>query len=169
MFYIRSKSIFLHQNYLGVLKLSKQKKFWKFSNFFFWTVYRVRGAMVGGNFSPIGEYSSTVKNRQKWASAHRRVGLKGLICFYLNFISMNFIFITQMGQMLLAPVGGGGGYRQPYGIFLTVCIGKCLTNSSKGIDTFCKQYIFFRGLPIPSYLLPEGIDYPLEQLARGIV
>jgi hypothetical protein len=24
-------------------------------------VYRVRGAVVGGNFSPIGEYSSTVK------------------------------------------------------------------------------------------------------------
>jgi hypothetical protein len=78
MFYIRSKNIFLHQNYLGALKLSKQKKFWKFSKFFFWTVYRVRGAMVGGNFSPIGEYSSTVKNQQKWASVHRRVGLKGL-------------------------------------------------------------------------------------------
>jgi hypothetical protein len=65
MFYIRSKNIFLHQNYLGALKLSKQKKVLKFSNFFFCTVYRVRGAMVGGNFSPIGEYSSTVKNRQK--------------------------------------------------------------------------------------------------------
>ncbi len=78
MFYIRSKNIFLHQNYLGALKLSKQKKFWKFSEFFFWTVYRMRGAMVGRNFSPIGEYSSTVKNRQKWASVHRCVGLKGL-------------------------------------------------------------------------------------------
>ncbi len=78
MFYIRSKNVILHQIYLGALKLSKQKKFWKFSNFFFWTVYRVRGVMVGGNFSPIWEYSSTVKNRQKWASVHRRVGLKGL-------------------------------------------------------------------------------------------
>jgi hypothetical protein len=32
----------------------------------------------GGNFSPIREYSSTVKNRQKRASVHRRVGVKGL-------------------------------------------------------------------------------------------
>jgi hypothetical protein len=38
----------------------------------------VRGAVVGGIFSPIGEYSSTVKNQQKLASVHRRVGLKGL-------------------------------------------------------------------------------------------
>ncbi len=43
-------------------------------------MYRVRSGMVGGNFSPIGEYSSTVKNRQKRASVHRRVGLKGLRC-----------------------------------------------------------------------------------------
>ncbi len=84
--YIRSKNISLRQNYLGTLKLSKQKKFWKFSNFFFCTVYRVRGAVVGGNFSPIGEYLSTVKNRQKWASVHRRVGLKGLSLFAKSFI-----------------------------------------------------------------------------------
>ncbi len=34
MFYIRSKNIFLHQNYLGALKLSKQKSFENFPIFF---------------------------------------------------------------------------------------------------------------------------------------
>ncbi len=68
MFYLRSKNIFLHQNYLGTLKLSKPKK--SFENFpiFFsaqCTVYRVRGSVVSGNFSPTGKYSSTVKNQQK--------------------------------------------------------------------------------------------------------
>jgi hypothetical protein len=32
---------------------------------FFCTVYWVRGAVIGGNFTRIGEYSSTVKNQQK--------------------------------------------------------------------------------------------------------
>jgi hypothetical protein len=42
-------------------------------------VYRARGAVVGENFSQIGEYSSTVKNRQKCASVPCRVSLKGLM------------------------------------------------------------------------------------------
>jgi hypothetical protein len=49
---------------MGTLKLPKPKVLTIFQ-FFFCTVFRVRGAMVGGNFSPFGEYSSTVKNRQK--------------------------------------------------------------------------------------------------------
>jgi hypothetical protein len=54
----------LQKNYLGVLKLSKQKSFENIQIFFF-TVYRICHAIVGGNFTPIGEYSSTDKNRQK--------------------------------------------------------------------------------------------------------
>ncbi len=34
MFYIRSKNIILHQNYLGALKISKQKSFENFPIFF---------------------------------------------------------------------------------------------------------------------------------------
>ncbi len=65
IFKIRSKNVFLQKNYLVVLKLSKQKKCWKLSKFFFFTVYRMRHAIVHGNFTPIGEYSSTAKIRQK--------------------------------------------------------------------------------------------------------
>jgi hypothetical protein len=56
-FAIVSKMFFLHQNYLVILKL-----------IFFLTEYRVHGEVVDGNFSLIGEYSSTVKNQQKYAS-----------------------------------------------------------------------------------------------------
>jgi hypothetical protein len=49
----------------GCIKTFQTKIVLNIFQFFFCTVYRVRGAMVGGNFSPIGEYSSTVKNRQK--------------------------------------------------------------------------------------------------------
>ncbi len=42
-------------------KSFKTKKVLKFSKFIFFTVYRVRGAAVGENLMPIGEYSSTVK------------------------------------------------------------------------------------------------------------
>ncbi len=48
IFEIRSKNEFLQKK----LKLSKQKNFWKFSLFFF-TVYRMRHAIVGGNFMQI--------------------------------------------------------------------------------------------------------------------
>ncbi len=37
----------------------------------------MRAAIVGGNFTPIGDISSTVKNRQKWVTVCRRVGGKG--------------------------------------------------------------------------------------------
>jgi hypothetical protein len=49
----------------GYIKTFKTKKVLKISQVFFCTVYRVRGALVGGNLSPTGEYSSTDKNRQK--------------------------------------------------------------------------------------------------------
>jgi hypothetical protein len=39
------------------------KKYIKFSVFF--TVYRMRHAIVGGNFTPIGKYSIMVKHRHK--------------------------------------------------------------------------------------------------------
>jgi hypothetical protein len=58
------KKHILHQNYLGTLKHSKQKSIENFP-IFFSTVYRVHGAVVCRNFSPIGEYSSTVTNWQK--------------------------------------------------------------------------------------------------------
>jgi hypothetical protein len=43
-----------------------------------------------------------------------------------------------------------------------------VTNSSEGIDNFCKKDIFARGLPILSNPWPEGIDYPSEPLSEGI-
>jgi hypothetical protein len=49
------KKLFLHKNYLGKLKLSTQKRF---ENILIFFLYSVRGASIG-------EYSSTVKNRQK--------------------------------------------------------------------------------------------------------
>jgi hypothetical protein len=39
-------------------------------------VYRVHGVIVGGTFTPIRVYLSTVKNRQKLASFHRRISIK---------------------------------------------------------------------------------------------
>jgi hypothetical protein len=49
----------------GYIKTFKTKMF-----SFVCTVYRVLGVVVGGNFSPIGEYSNTVKNRQneRWST-----------------------------------------------------------------------------------------------------
>jgi hypothetical protein len=44
-------------------------------------VYRVRGAIIGRNFTPISKYLSTVKNRRKWVTVFRRVGAKGLTVF----------------------------------------------------------------------------------------
>jgi hypothetical protein len=44
----------------------------------------VRGAVVGENLTPIGEYSSTVKNRRKCATVYRRVVVKGLVSRRLN-------------------------------------------------------------------------------------
>jgi hypothetical protein len=41
-------------------------------------MHRVRGAIVDGNFTPIGECLSTVKNRRKRVSVHRRGGIKRL-------------------------------------------------------------------------------------------
>jgi hypothetical protein len=49
-------------------KTFKTKKVLKIFEIFFFTVYRVRGAVVGENLMPIGEYSSTVKNRRKCAA-----------------------------------------------------------------------------------------------------
>ncbi len=49
----------------GYIKTFKTNKVLKIFQIFFCTVYRARGAVVGRNFSPIGKYSSTVKNQQK--------------------------------------------------------------------------------------------------------
>ncbi len=59
-------------------KTFKTKKVLKIFKFFFFTVYRVRGAIVGENLMPIREYSSTVKNRRKCATVYHRVVVKGL-------------------------------------------------------------------------------------------
>jgi hypothetical protein len=48
---------FLNSKLLRYLKTFKAKK--RIENFF--TVYSVSGAVVGGNFWPVGEYSSTIK------------------------------------------------------------------------------------------------------------
>jgi hypothetical protein len=53
-------------------KTFKTKKVLKIFDFFFFTVLRVRGAVVGENLTPIGEYSSTVKNRRKCATVPSR-------------------------------------------------------------------------------------------------
>ncbi len=52
---------------------------------------------------------------------------------------------------------------------VSVIIGNNLTNTPQGINNFCKPEILATELPIPSDLLPEGCDYPLEQLADVIV
>jgi hypothetical protein len=49
---------------LRCFKTFKTKSFENFQIFFF-TVYMMHHAIVGGNFMPIGEDSSTAKNRQK--------------------------------------------------------------------------------------------------------
>ncbi len=65
---------FLHQNYLVILKLSKQK----FGNFsiFSWQCTGC-GVVVGENFPPIGEYSSTIKTGKMRNAllSRRRIGL----------------------------------------------------------------------------------------------
>jgi hypothetical protein len=45
----------------------------KFLTFFSFTVYKVQGAIVGENLTPIGEYSSTFKNGREWVTVYRRV------------------------------------------------------------------------------------------------
>jgi hypothetical protein len=44
--------------------------------------------------------------------------------------------------------------------------GGSLTSSSEGFNIFCKLHIFVSWLVCD--LLPEGIDYPMEQLTEGI-
>ncbi len=72
-----SKNFFFMKMTLVSLNF-QNKKVLKTLQFCFFTVYRVRGAVVGGNFLPIREYSSTVKNRQNCATVHHRVGVIGL-------------------------------------------------------------------------------------------
>jgi hypothetical protein len=50
---------------MNIFKLSKTKSFENFPFF----LYSVQGAVIGGNFTLIGEYSSIVKNRRKWVIA----------------------------------------------------------------------------------------------------
>ncbi len=59
-------------------KTFKTKKVSKIFEIIF--LYSVEGAWweVGENLTPIGEYSSTVKNRRKCATVYRRVVVKGL-------------------------------------------------------------------------------------------
>jgi hypothetical protein len=68
----------------GCIKTFKTKKVLKFSNFFSEQCTGCVVRWVSGNFSRIGEYSSTVKNRPKWASVHRRVGLKGIFLYIVH-------------------------------------------------------------------------------------
>ncbi len=74
IFKISSKNVFLHQNYLGIFNLSKQQILKIF--IFFFTVYRVRSAVIGRNCIPIGEYSlwKIYKNERRFFVASARNG-----------------------------------------------------------------------------------------------
>jgi hypothetical protein len=57
------------------------------------------GAVVGGNFSLIGEYSSTVKNQQKRTSVYHSVGVLGLRTqkhMYGLLFSINFLRVPKL-------------------------------------------------------------------------
>ncbi len=73
-----------------------KKKVSKIFRVCFLTVYRVRGAVCGGNFTQIEVYSSTVKNRRKCVTVFRRVGAKGLTvpvtCCYIHCSENYWIF-----------------------------------------------------------------------------
>jgi hypothetical protein len=47
-------------------------------------MYKERGAVDGGNSSPIREFLGTIKNRLNCAMVHRRVGIKGLKSIWKN-------------------------------------------------------------------------------------
>ncbi len=55
-----------------------KKSVGKFSYFSFFTLYWMRGAVIGRNFTPIREHSITVKNQRKWVMVFHCVGAKGL-------------------------------------------------------------------------------------------
>ncbi len=81
---------------------------WLYWNrFFFFTVYRVHSEVVDGNFSPIGEYSSTFKNWQKSASVHHCVGVKELNMKNMYMKNKKYetvhhvFFITKTDQFLI--------------------------------------------------------------------
>ncbi len=79
----------------------QNKKVLKIFHFYFFTVYRVSGALVSGNFSPIGEYSSHVNNRWKWALANCCVGIKVLrkpiaVVLCLFFCPQIFVFYVPV-------------------------------------------------------------------------
>jgi hypothetical protein len=59
------KNRFLQKNYLGVLKLSKQKKFWNFEIFFLYSVQDAPCDSRRKFHAGVGGYSGTAKNRQK--------------------------------------------------------------------------------------------------------
>jgi hypothetical protein len=77
-----------YQSYLWILKLFQNKNDLQIFEFFF-TVYRVRGAVVGENLTQNGEYSSTVKNRQKCVTVNRGVVVKGI---YIYILFTQYIF-----------------------------------------------------------------------------
>jgi hypothetical protein len=59
----KDQKIFLHQHITLVHEKFQTKKVLKVFRFFpFQCMYRVSGAVVGGNSLPIGEHLSTVKN-----------------------------------------------------------------------------------------------------------
>jgi energy-converting hydrogenase Eha subunit G len=60
----------------------------------------VCGAVVGENLTPIREYLSTVKNRQKCATVYRRVVVKGLSIFFL--MPENHFFCAMLKGLGLA-------------------------------------------------------------------
>ncbi len=78
VFFNRIKNVFTSK-LLSYIKTFKTRKVLKF-----WSVHRVRSEVVDGNLLPIWEYSSSVKNWQKWASVHHWVGVKELNMKYIH-------------------------------------------------------------------------------------
>jgi hypothetical protein len=72
--------------------------------FFFHYGVQVRSEVVDGNLLPIWEYSSTVKNHQKWASHHHRMGVKELNmkCMYMKYEKYGtvHVFMTKTDHFL---------------------------------------------------------------------
>ncbi len=67
-----SKNVF-HMKLTWIYQKNKCRKVTKYFLCFFFVVYEVHCAIIGGNLAPIGAYSRTAQNRRKWATIYLRV------------------------------------------------------------------------------------------------
>jgi hypothetical protein len=87
IFFECQKTFFLSKLLMDIKTFPKQKFFCAYFRIFV-IVYRVRGAVVGENFTQNEEYSSTVKNRQKCVTVTVASSLKG----YIYILFTKYIF-----------------------------------------------------------------------------